>query len=295
MLFFGSKETEHLEIEFFFGSNGYSFQLTPTQNEQLSFSGEWFYWETSGKHFIGHGHLESKWDEGTLTGIDNFVQPIFEKQKWRVYHFHDTSVTAKLKKAGSLNDNIELAVDAKNLAAYLYRLKETNTEYYQRIVKTIQLVAPFFDDFLLIPDRLVPDKIMLEWKDINSDMVFIPSQLSDGTLRFICLATLLLQPETLSPETIIIDEPELGLHPYAIKILSALIKSASQKKQIIVSTQSVELLNEFDMEDIIVVDHIGNTTSFRHLSQDEFELWLDEDYSLGELWKKNLLGGRPSK
>ena len=272
LLFFGRKETEFIENEFFFGNNGYGFQLNPTQSEQLSFSDEWFYWNLMDKYSIGNGQLESKWVEGTGTGIDEYVQPIFKEQKWRVYHFHDTSNTAKLKTVGYLHDNIELAVDANNLAAFLYRLKETNKENYQRIVKTIQLVAPFFDDFLLVPDRIFPDSIRLEWKHVNSDMLFTPFQLSDGTLRFICLATLLMQPETLSPETIIIDEPELGLHPYAIKLLSSMIKSASLEKQIIISTQSVELLNEFDVEDVVVVDYANNTTSFRRLSQNELAM-----------------------
>ena len=295
LLFFGRKETESLGVEFLFGENGYGFQLGPTQSEQLSFRKEWFYWDTIGQKPLGYGHLESEWEKGTRTGIDSYVQPIFKEQKWRIYHFHDTGSTAKLKTAKYLHDNIELAADAGNLAAFLYRLKEMNNENYRRIVKTIQFAAPFFDDFSLVPDRLSPDKIRLEWKHINSDMLFTPHQLSDGTLRFMCLATLLMQPETLSPETIIIDEPELGLHPYAIKLLSSMIKSASHNKQIIISTQSVELLNEFDMEDIVVVDHIGNSSSFRRFSQDEFSAWLEEDYSVGELWKKNLLGGRPSK
>jgi predicted ATPase len=295
LLYFGSKETDALDIEFFFGENGYSFKLSPTQDEQMMFEGEWFFWKMSSFYQIGSGHAESRWDIGTRTGIDKYVMPIFQRQKWRVYHFHDTSETARLKKLGSTNDNIELATDAGNLAAFLYRLKETENNAYRQIVKTTQLVAPFFDDFSLVPDRLNPKVIRLEWKRINSDVLFNPHQLSDGTLRFICLAALLLQPDSLSPETIVIDEPELGLHPYAIKLLSSMLQSASIRKQIIVSTQSVELLNEFDTEDIIVVDHISDASVFRRLSEEDLKIWLDEDYSLGELWKKNLLGGRPSK
>ena len=65
-----------------------------------------------------------------------------------------------------------------------------------------------------------------------------PSQLSDSTLRFICLAALLLQPAALQPATIIIDEPELGLLPYAITIFAELVKKAAAKKQVILATQS---------------------------------------------------------
>lgn len=295
LLHFGSKETEDLEIEFYFGSNGYRFVLTPTQNEQMMFADESFYWDVSGKRTLSSGHLESRLELGTHTRIDGFVQPIFRGQKWRVYHFHDTSDTAKLKKSCDLNDNSELAVDAGNLAAFLYRLRERENVSYRKIVDRVQLVAPFFDDFALSPDRLNQNLIRLEWKNIDSDVLFNPYQLSDGTLRFICLAALLLQPTNLAPETIIIDEPELGLHPYAITLLSEMIKSASLNKQIIVSTQSVDLLNEFDAEDVIVVDHIGNASSFRRLSSKELAVWLADDYSLGELWCKNLFGGRPSR
>ena len=143
------------------------------------------------------------------------------------------------------------------------------------------------------PNPLKPDSIRLEWKDKNSDIPFIASQLSDGTLRFICLTTLLLQPFSLMPETILIDEPELGLHPYAISLLASLIKKASVRKQIIVSTQSVELLNEFEAKDVIVVNHQDNQSVFSRLDYEQLQVWLDEDYSLGDLWKRNILGGRP--
>ena len=295
LLHFGSKETDFIEVDFYFGDNGYSFRLAPTQSNQMMFEGEWFFWKTTDHRNIGSGHLESQWTKGTSTGIDSYVQPIFTNQKWRVYHFHDTSDTARLKKSCNINDNIELFTDAGNLAAFLYRLKESALDSYWEIIKTIQLVAPFFDEFVLMPDRLNHKIIRLEWRNIDSDVIFNPHQLSDGTLRFICLATLLLQPSRFSPETIIIDEPELGLHPYAIKLLASMLQSASEKKQIIVSTQSVELLNEFDAGDIIVVDHINDASEFRRLSEEDLKIWLDDDYSLGELWKKNLLGGRPSK
>jgi predicted ATPase len=295
LLHFGSKETDSLEIGIYFGENGYRFRLTPTQGGQMMFDGEWFFWKTTNLREIGSGHLESLWTSGTKTRIDDYIKPIFKNQKWRVYHFHDTSDAARLKKSCSINENIELLADAGNLAAFLFRLRVVNDSAYWQIIKTIRLVAPFFDDFVLIPDRLNPNLIRLEWRNIDSEVIFNPHQLSDGTLRFICLATLLLQPAELSPETIIIDEPELGLHPYAIKLLASMLQSASEKKQIIVSTQSVELLNEFDASDVIVVDHVNDASEFRRLSEDELKVWLEDDYSLGELWKKNLLGGRPSK
>ena len=135
--------------------------------------------------------------------------------------------------------------------------------------------------------------ISLEWTDIAGENLFTAAQLSDGTLRFICLATLLLQPQELMPDTILIDEPELGLHPYAISVLSALIKKASVDSQIIISTQSVELLNEFQVEDVIVVNHNGKSSNFSRLDKEELRIWLEEEYSIGDLWKSNIIGGRP--
>lgn len=292
-LFSGSKKTEKISIKFYFGANGYEFDLIPTVGNQFLFEGEWFYWETSGNKLVAKGHAESLWNKGTGTRIDQFVKPILSNQKWRVYHFHDTSDTALVKQMCGINDNQELAVDARNLAAFLYRLKMKEEGCYRRIVSTIKMVAPFFSDFVLRPNPLNESQIILEWKDINSEVPFLGAQLSDGTLRFICLATLLLQPRELMPETILIDEPELGLHPYAISLLAALIKKASVEKQIIISTQSVELVNEFSANDIIVVNHHDDHSEFERLDADKLQTWLEDDYTLGDLWKSNIIGGRP--
>ena len=118
--------------------------------------------------------------------------------------------------------------------------------------------------------------------------------MSDGTLRFIALATLFLQPDTYRSNVILLDEPELGLHPYAITILASIIKSASKANQVIISTQSPILLDHFNPEDILVADRINESTHFSRLDPERLSKWL-EDYSLGQLWEKNELGGRPSR
>lgn len=293
LLFRGGKKTERISIKFYFGSNGYQFDLIPTMDNRLLYEGEWFYWGRSGNKEVGHGHTESLWQNGTGSGIDKYVQPILNNQKWRVYHFHDTSDTALMKQLCGINDNQELAVDARNLAAFLYRLKITEAGCYRQIVNSVRMVAPYFSDFVLRPNPFREDLISLEWRNVNTDIPFLGAQLSDGTLRFICLATLLLQPREFMPETILIDEPELGLHPYAISILAALIKKASVDKQIIISTQSVELVNEFTADDIIVVNHNNDHSEFERLDSRKLHAWLEEDYTLGELWKSNIIGGRP--
>jgi predicted ATPase len=215
-------------------------------------------------------------------------------RSWRLYHFHDTSQSALVKQVHGINDNEYLRADARNLAAFLYRLKNHHETNYQRLVRAIQLVAPFFGDFHLRPSADNQEKIQLEWSEAGEDVPFTASALSDGTLRFICLATVLLQPEEYMPATIIIDEPELGLHPFAITVLAGLMKSAAERHQLIVSTQSVELVNEFEAEDLIVVDKRDNASVLRRLEVEPLREWLAE-YSLGELWKKNLLGGRPTR
>jgi len=176
------------------------------------------------------------------------------------------------------------------LAAFLYLLQETQPDYYRQIVETVRLVAPFFNDFVLRPNPFNEDKIQLEWQEKGSDGPFSANYLSDGTLRFICLATLLQQPNL--PTTILIDEPELGLHPYAIVVLANMLRSAATQTQVIISTQSVPLVNQFTPEDIIVVDRQDGQSTFERRSTANLEAWLD-DYGVGDLWEKNLLGGRP--
>ena len=199
-----------------------------------------------------------------------------------------------MKKTASLNDNRFLRPDGSNLAAFLYFLREKHPEAYGLIRGTVQRVAPFFDDFQLEPARLKPDSIILEWRHKNSDAYFDANAFSDGTLRFIALATLLLQPEKYRPSVILVDEPELGLHPYAITMLASLIKQASTKTQVIVGTQSPLLLDHFRPEDVLVANRVEGSTQLTRLESSKLSTWL-EDYSLGQLWEKNEIGGRPAK
>jgi len=213
---------------------------------------------------------------------------------WRIYQFHDTSPSSRIKSEHNISNSAIFFNDARNLAAYLYRLKQRfPKEEYADILYSIQLVAPFFNDFILEPRELNEEQIVLRWNKTDCDDLFNAAQLSDGALRFICLATLLLQPTELQPSTIIIDEPELGLHPFAITILAEMVQKAAVNKQIILATQSVELLDNFDIDDVIVVDNGENGSEFKRLDAGQLQLWFENDYTLGELWNKNILGGRP--
>jgi predicted ATPase len=293
ILYFGRKKTEELRAELYFGNNGYRFTLRPTQDNRMLFFHEALWWNVIGEWRPASGHFESYAEsQKGNTAIYDHVVPAM--RSWRLHHFHDTSGSAQVKQVHNINDNEYLRDDARNLAAFLLRLKNKHEEQYSRIVKTVRLVAPFFGDFYLRPTVNNPAKIQLEWTERGQDEPFTASALSDGTLRFICLATVLLQPIKFMPATILIDEPELGLHPFAIKVLAGLMKSASQMHQLIVSTQSVELVNEFDAEDLIVVDKRDGASTFHRPDTKALSEWLAE-YSLGDLWKKNLLGGRPGR
>jgi predicted ATPase len=182
---------------------------------------------------------------------------------WRVYHFHDTSQHAAVKKNGRINDNLFLREDAANLAAFLYRMKIETPKHYERIVKTIQLVVPMFKDFILRPNPFNAEMIRLEWQDKHADYVFTASDLSDGSLRFICMTAMLLQPNL--PDLILLDEPELGLHPSAITILAGLLRKTSHLSQLIISTQSAELVSEFEAENVVVVENTARYSTFTKL------------------------------
>ena len=296
ILYQGRKQTDSMAFEVFFGHNSYGFRLVATDDNTMIFQKEYFgyYGNWKNESVVARGNREAQWDTGVGNNMDGYVIPILKKQNWRVYHFHDTGRSAKVKQEHNLSNDRVLQYDAANLAAFLYRLKQNYRPCYEEIVQTIQLVAPYFSDFILEPQERNPELIVLKWRQKGCEDVFNASQLSDGALRFICLTVLLLQPHELQPATIVVDEPELGLHPYAITLFAEMVKQLSDEKQIILSTQSVELLNEFDVQDVIVVDRDDNGSQFRRLQEKELEAWLAEDYALGDLWKKNLLGGRLS-
>lgn len=213
-------------------------------------------------------------------------------QKRRAFHLNDTSSSSPLRRTAKVDDNRFLRPDASNLPAFLFLLKQKFPDCYTLIRRTVQQVSPFFDDFQLEPLQLASDDIKLEWRHKGSEQYFNAADLSDGTLRFIALATLLLQPVDLRPALFLIDEPELGLHPAAIEILAALIRRASVDTQVIVATQSPLLLDQFDPEDVLVAERVNGGTKLARLKSDQLRSWLD-DYSLGQLWEKNELGGRP--
>lgn len=206
-----------------------------------------------------------------------------------VFQFHDTSDESAMKRKGLLSDCQQLRSDGGNLAAVLFDLRDKEPLSYRRIVETIRLIAPYFDDFIFEPEY---GRLLLRWRETGSEVAFGASQISDGTLRAIALVTLLLQPPKRLPPILVIDEPELGLHPFAIRIIADAIKAASVDHQCLIATQSAPLLNEFEAGSVLVVERPIRGSIFRRLDGESLASWL-EDYGLGELWGMNLLGGRP--
>jgi len=300
----GIKETDKLTINVRFNNSSncfYAFELEPTKINSVIFAAEELGYYQTHNHIeqktssVSSGHTEALWKQSTEGEASKLLTPVLEELQLRVYHFSDTGKNAKLKVEHRISNNKVLHYDAANLASFLYRLRNNHPKAYQDVLEAVQLIAPFFKDFELEPEEQNDELIILRWRQKGCEDIFNASQLSDGTLRFVCLATLLLQPEELQPSIIIIDEPELGLHPFAITIFSELVKKVAIKKQIILSTQSVELLDQFETEDIIVVDCGDDGSDFKRLRAEELTDWIENDYTLGELWQKNILGGRLSK
>lgn len=298
--FMGPKVTPKIGAHLEFGQNIYEFELSPTASGQIMVSEErnQYTGHPDAKvHVMSQGVTESSlrklkdkksW-RGNWPGPEHYVYSAVSS--WTVYHFHDTSLLAPMRREQSVRDRATLRHDASNIAAFLLDLREKGTASYELIRDTVRVIAPFFDDFLLEPEtKGEEEKVRLEWRQKGSDYPFQAYHLSDGTIRFICLATALLQP--WPPATIIIDEPELGLHPFAIGLLAGLIKSASKRTQVIISTQSPALLDQFEPQDVIVVSRQQGHSVFERLDKDALGEWLAE-YSIAELWQKDVLRGGP--
>lgn len=294
-LHFGKKITDKIHIDLVFGSeskdtNRYIVYLKEGQDTLYISWTRTAYLPISNWHYQD---IENNQSESKLSEINK--KQAYYLNRWLkefdVYHFHDTGDKSPMKGTSNINDNRYLKNDGSNIAAFLYFLKLKHNKHYQRIEKTIQSVAPFFDRFVLEPSNLNNELIRLEWREKGApDSYFNAYHLSDGTLRFICLATLLMQPEP--PGTVIIDEPELGLHPVAINKLAALIRNISKNTQVIISTQSLNLIDNFDPEDIVVTERTEQGSIFYRLNSTDLEIWL-KDYTLGDLWGKNIFGAQP--
>lgn len=285
ILYNGKKVTDQIYFVSEFGHHAFYARLVPAQGDTMILGQQGLY-DISERHtlYASDGFRELK-DSG-------LVKKFHLLDQIEVYHFHDTSPSSPMKSSCSISDNERLLSDGRNIAAVLYRISKQYPDEYQQIVDIVNMVAPYFKDFCLRPNPLQPSIIQLEWYKNGSESVFNADQLSDGTLRFIVITTLLNIPEEMCKNIVCIDEPELGMHPYAITLLSEMIKKYASRHQIFIATQSTDFINEFSASQLIITEEKNGETFFQRLDEMQLAEWLSE-YSLGDLWKKNVIGGRP--
>ena len=326
-LLFNGPRTQKISTELFFnkGRNGYRFDLDITSAAGFMINNESCFYKgaPNGQSWkiLGGGYTRPRL-------LDGLTPPKPDKDKklnrydyiyhtiktWQIYHFHDTSRLSGVRMPCDISDNRYFRFDASNLAAFLFALKEgdydaketasesndgmvqrqlepnrTAQDSYEKIVESVKVIAPYFEDFILVPPKAGKDDLIkLQWKQKGSDINMQAYHLSDGTLRFICLATALLQPDP--PELLLIDEPELGLHPEALNVLAELINLSKERTQILASTQSPAFADLFQPEDIITVKRQNGATVFERLDANALAGWIDT-FSIGQLWRKNVIKG----
>lgn len=285
----GRKVTQEIVFKLPFNSktNGYGVVLRITENK-LYFANEVAMYNNNNWE-IGKKGLEAELVNSDLFRSEYIRQHILSCRR---YHFHDTSDNSMLKSDSSIdkNNTHTLYSDGRNLAAYLYRIMKEEPKVYRLMLGTVRSVAPFLVDFDLVPNA--GQCVELNWRAKGCEVTFGPHDFSDGTLRFIAMTVLFLQPKL--PTTIVIDEPELGLHPAAVASLAGLMRSAAARgSQVIAATQSAELISHFNPEDVVTVDLVDGESKFQRLSSEKLDSWL-EMYSLGEIWQRSIISqGQP--
>ncbi|MFN0076875.1 MAG: AAA family ATPase [Prosthecobacter sp.] len=305
ILHFGAKVTPLVRAELSFntpdGTNTYRFSLADSTGDRLTFTREEVQFHREGEPLptppipviprpSDESGLSELWSENDPTVL--FIKKMVSR--CRVYQFHDTSLTSHMRDACPVDRNRNLTSDGGNLPAVLLAMRKDNPENYASIVRTLRLVLPWFDEFILEPQGPAQkQRVLLRWRMAGrTEYEFDPGQISDGSLRLMALVTLLLQPVDKLPSLLLVDEPELGLHPVAEQVLAGLLKSVARETQVIVATQSATFLNYFEPQDVMVVEHENAESNFIRQNPDELASWLKR-YSLGDVWNKNLIGGRP--
>ena len=294
-LYGGAKTTNAIKINLRFGENGYHFDLAPTQDGKFWIDNEQLHYFPPAPHrnttrTLGSGNFNPElFNDKERSGLDtdrNAPWHIYQSiSSWQIYHFHDSSALSRMRPYRDKGHNEVLFNDAANIAPFLLSLKSEHRSIYRDISSAVRCAIPSFNDFELKPNA--DENLRLDWLQTGlNDFTMRPGHLSDGSIRFICLATALLQPNL--PATIVIDEPELGLHPRAIAVLAELLQAVATQTQVIVATQSPELINYFALEDIILVNRSNGQSTFKRLNEKDYSAWLEE-YSVGELWTKNVI------
>lgn len=301
LMHYGPRETSAIDLELEFGTedrqNAYQARLGYGADESLIFLVERAGYRRSTAEpwrwvDLGAGHRETRLPE-QVTADATVRTVLWHLKQINFYHFHDTSRRSALRTRpfADVAGNY-LRSDGSNLPTFLYGLKtavdDEGKAAWRRIEGTLKRIAPFIVELMPEEDRT---GVRLEWQNERGG-TFGPAHLSDGTLRALALIAALAQPQDQLPLVSCIDEPELGLHPAALTILGDLLASVAARRQVILSTQSPVLLDIVSPDDVIVAERDDGATTFRRLDEAALAAWL-EDYSLSELYDKNVLGGRP--
>ena len=305
-LFGGNSRTPRLNAEVAMrtsrGRNDYRFALSYAHpdrflftEEELRFNGAGFQREAPWQS-LGSGHLEANIVEAAQSpnylGVNRTTASVIVNllRNCAIYQFHDTSDSSNFKSKWDVTENVQLRSHGGNLAAVLHRLELQDIRRYELICRHIGRILPGFDRFAIEEDY---GRVLLRWKAKWTDKTIGAHLTSDGSLRFFALVTLLNLPPEMLPDVILLDEPELGLHPAAVALIGGMIKSLSTERQVIVATQSPLLVDAFDLEEVIALELQNGRTEFRTLSVDDYQLWIEDNFAPGELWRKNLLGAQP--
>lgn len=294
--------TAALRLRTTLGRNDYQFSLSYAHPDRFLFTQERFRFsrlDVPGEadwQPLESGSREAKIVEVAQSGESQEVNPVTARvivnllRNCAVYQFHDTSDTSELKKNWDVFENNQLRSHGGNLAAVLYRLEHKDVRRYEMICRSIGRILPGFDRFAIEESY---GKVLLRWRARWATKTIGAHLTSDGSLRFFALVTLLNLPPEMLPDVILLDEPELGLHPAAVTLIGGMIKSLSEERQVIVATQSPLLVDAFDLQDIVVLESEEGRTEFRKLDADKYRIWLEDSFTPGGLWQSNLLGGRP--
>ena len=290
-LFAGSKQTPQIDasvsVQTKFGYSKFSFALKYTGDDRLAVTNEQISFGTIGVDALRH--VDYKMESGFFGGNERATKVAELLGDCWCYQFHDTSRGAPIKKRRDVKDNWRLLEHGGNLAPVLLRLRAHHSDKYELICRHIRRVLPEFDEFQIEEDY---GKTILRWRGRTTGQTFGAHLTSDGSLRCFCLLTLLNLPDEMLPRIILLDEPELGLHPFATSLVSHMVKSLSQRRQVIVATQSPHFVDAFGLDDIVVLEVRDGRTQVKRVNEGDYSQWLD-DHSSGDLWWSNLLGGYP--